>query len=221
MTTPPVLSCPLCRLPSSDAPVRAHGRKYRECRGCGLVFMHPDGRPTPVEERARYDTHENDPGDPRYRAFLSRLAAPLMERLSPGAVGLDYGSGPGPTLSVMLTEAGFPTENYDPFFAPDTEALERTYDFLTCSETAEHFFQPAREFQTFDRLLRPGGWLGVMTERPPRDVALADWHYARDPTHVCFYRRRTMEWIASEHGWAPEFPHRNVVLFRNGRPGDR
>jgi len=183
--------------------------------------MHPDDRPTPAEERARYDTHENDPADVRYRAFLSRLATPLMERLSPGAVGLDYGSGPGPTLSVMLTEAGFPTSDYDPFFAPDTGVLQRTYDFITCTETAEHFFRPAREFQTFDRLLRAGGWLGVMTEGPAPDVALADWHYARDPTHVCFYSRRTMEWIGGEHGWTPEFPHRNVTLFHKGRSGGR
>jgi hypothetical protein len=44
----------------------------------------------PGEERARYDEHENDPHDPAYRAFLERVAAPLAERLEPGARGLDY-----------------------------------------------------------------------------------------------------------------------------------
>ncbi len=176
--------------------------------------MHPEDRPTAAQERARYDTHENDPADSGYRAFLARLANPLVERLPPGARGLDYGSGPGPTLSVMLQERGFPTTIYDPFYAPETAVLRERYDFITCSETAEHFFRPSREFQRFDRILRSGGWLGLMTERLDEGVALEEWHYARDPTHVCFYRRRTIEWIAREYGWSPEFPHRNVVLFQ-------
>ena len=30
-------------------------------------------------EKARYDQHRNDPSDPRYRQFLSRLANPVIE----------------------------------------------------------------------------------------------------------------------------------------------
>jgi len=45
--------------------------------------------------------------DPRYRRFLARLAEPLIAHLPKGARGLDFGCGPGPTLSLMLREAGF------------------------------------------------------------------------------------------------------------------
>ena len=57
-----------------------------------------------ADEKAQYDLHENDPNDPGYRAFLDRLAGPLDKRLAPHSHGLDFGCGPGPTLSVMLEE---------------------------------------------------------------------------------------------------------------------
>lgn len=189
------------------------------CGDCGLVFVSPEQRPSAEAERAHYATHRNDPLDPGYRAFLDRLALPLLERLPPGAEGLDYGSGPGPTLSVMLRERGFPMEIYDPVFAPDPGPLQRRYDFITCSETAEHFHHPAAEFARLDRLLRRGGWLAVMTEAPPEDRPLDQWRYARDPTHVCFYRPATMRWIARRHGWAAVFPRPHVVLFHKAADG--
>lgn len=169
----------------------------------------------PLEaERRIYERHENRPADARYRAFLDRLAAPLAARLPRGARGLDYGCGPGPTLSVMLEERGFEVDLYDPLFACDTTILDRSYDFIACSEAAEHFFAPGREFTTLDRMLRPGGWLGVMTAMLPERESFATWHYARDPTHVSFYSHATMRWIAARFSWAVLFPERSVALFQ-------
>lgn len=208
------LVCPLCGSDDVTPLARAHGRDHLDCGDCGLAFLEPSQRPRPEAERARYETHENDPADAGYRDFLGRLFEPLAKRLPAGAEGLDYGSGPGPTLSVMLGEAGFPTAVYDPYFAPDPAALERTYDFITCTETAEHFFAPAAEFDRLDALLRPGGLLAVMTTLLTDEQAFENWWYARDPTHVCFYRPRTMEWIARRYRWDLERPHANVALFR-------
>ena len=185
-----------------------------ECDSCRMVHLAPEYRLGAEDERARYETHKNVPSDPEYRAFLNRLAMPLMKRLLPGAEGLDYGSGPGPTLSLMLEELGFRMEIYDPYFAPDPASLERSYDFITCSETIEHFFRPDEEFARLDRVLRPGGWLALMTEMIPKTASFENWYYPRDPTHVCFYRPATMEWLAAHLGAGLEFPHPNVVLLR-------
>lgn len=138
-----------------------------------------------------------------------------MEQLPRGAEGLDFGSGPGPTLSEMLGEAGFCVKVYDPFFAPDAQALNDTYDFITCTETAEHFFHPAHEFDRLHRMLRPGGWLALMTEHY-EDQPFEQWWYARDPTHACFYRARTMTWLADHYRWRMVTPHRNVRMFQRG-----
>ena len=115
--------CPLCGGPEAasfferDDP-RYGPRRYARCPACALVFLDPALRLGPEHERARYATHRNHPGDAGYVAFLARLTDPLCARLRPGWRGLDFGCGPGPTLSTMLAERGYPTADYDPLFFP-------------------------------------------------------------------------------------------------------
>ncbi|MFW5972667.1 MAG: class I SAM-dependent methyltransferase [Bacteroidota bacterium] len=206
--------CVLCGCADTLYLTKAHSRRFYSCPCCRLIFVSPEDRLPPDEERSHYATHENDPYDPGYRAFLSRLADPLVRELPQGATGLDYGSGPGPALAKMLRDIGFTMEVYDPFFAPAADALARTYDFVTCTETAEHFHHPAKEFRRLNRLVRPGGWIAVMTEWPGDEVEIETWRYARDPTHVVFYRRETMVWLAEAHGWSCTFFRKNVSIFQ-------
>jgi hypothetical protein len=205
--------CPLCMGQSAVELAAAQGRTYSRCPLCRLVFMAPQHRLPLAEERAHYRLHRNDPADHRYRRFLARVAEPLAPRVRPAAEGLDYGCGPGPTLSVMLRERGFDVRDYDPCFRPDESALRRTYDFITCTETAEHFHSPAQEFHRFDQLLRPGGWLALMTEVLDDACPFQTWWYVRDPTHVCFYARPTLEWIGRWREWRVFHPSKNVTLF--------
>ncbi|NLX22382.1 MAG: class I SAM-dependent methyltransferase [Phycisphaerae bacterium] len=190
------------------------GQDYWRCPTCAATFLDIAQLPDRPTERARYLLHENDPHDAGYRSFLSRLATPLLDKLPPGREGLDYGCGPGPALAHMLTEAGHTVRLYDPFFHPDASALRHTYDFITCTEVAEHFHQPAREFARLDALLRPGGWLAIMTCFATDDRRFADWHYRRDPTHVVFYRPQTFHYLAAQLGWDCEIPTQDVVLMR-------
>ena len=213
-----VQACPLCGSEATrlifTSSEKGGGRDFHLCSVCDLVFVprrfHLDHR----AERARYLEHNNDPDDEDYRAFLSRLMAEITPYLRPGAKGLDYGAGPGPALAMMLREAGFDMRLYDRFFHTDESALEDTYDFVTCTETAEHFSQPRREFDRLQGLLRPSGVLGIMTGMLDSWQDFADWYYHRDPTHVSFYSRRTMQWIAERYSWEARFPRQNVVLFR-------
>jgi hypothetical protein len=212
--------CPLCASPRTTPFAELQGRRYAECAACALVFMRPADRPDAAAERAHYLTHENDPADSRYRAWLDRLALPLAERLPTGAVGLDYGAGPGPALQAMLRERGFRVAIYDPIFAPDASLLARSYDFVTCTEAMEHFFRPAVELARIDAMLRPGGLLGVMTGVLREERDFERWRYARDPTHVCFYRPQTIAWIAARHDWSIEYADGDVVILRKaGRAG--
>lgn len=208
------MACPLCGASPADLIGGVGDPTCWRCGVCALVFVDPAARLAPEEELAHYRTHENDPADPRYRAFLSRLIDPLVPHLRPGMSGLDYGSGPGPAIRPMLRVHGIEVTDWDPFFAPDEATLARTYDVVTCSETAEHFFEPGPEFARIDRLLNPGGWLGLMTEPLTDEVEFRTWWYRRDPTHVCFYGPRTFDWIAARFGWHVRPAGRTVVLFR-------
>lgn len=190
------------------------GHVYWRCMTCEATFLDPDQRPGSDEELAHYRHHENDPDDQHYRAFLAKLAEPLITKLKPGLTGLDYGCGPGPALASMLVEAGVSMSLYDPFFQDDPTVLQRRYDVITLSEVAEHLHDPAGEFEYLDRLLKPGGWLGVMTCFQTDDARFANWHYRRDPTHVVFYRARTFEVIAEQRGLRLEIPQKDVVLMQ-------
>lgn len=212
MSTTP--SCPLCREHQTFWLVQVEQRDYYRCPTCQLRFLDPDAHPGPEAERAVYDLHQNDPADPGYRRFLAQLAEPLLKKLPPDSRGLDFGCGPGPALAAMMIEAGHRVALYDPLYVPDAGVLEGHYDFVTCTEVAEHFHDPAREFERLDALLRPGGWLGIMTRFQTEDDRFADWHYRRDPTHVVFYRTETMEWLGQRYGWEIETWPPGIVVAR-------
>lgn len=206
--------CPVCETHALVPFQTISNTRYHRCETCEATVMDQsdwlDGR----GEKAIYDLHDNNPQDEGYRRFLSKLTGPLLERLQPGARGLDFGCGPGPALALMLREAGMEMALYDPFYCPDTSVLERPYDFITCTEVVEHLRHPAQVFRQLDQLLAPGGWLGVMTCFQTDDERFANWHYRRDPTHIVFYRQATLQWLASAHGWALEIPAKDVALFQ-------
>ena len=190
------------------------GNRYERCGACHATFLDPEQRLSLDNEHARYRLHRNDPGDKDYRRFLSKLARPLLRQLPAEAKGLDYGCGPGPALACMLREAGHQIRLFDPLFFPDPEPLEDLYDFIVCTEVIEHFHRPAKEFIRFDRMLRPGGWLAIMTCFQTDDNRFATWHYRRDPTHVVFFRESTLRYVARQFQWRCEIPIKDVALMQ-------
>ena len=213
-----VSDSPCCRVCGGSACqpfMSVDGRDYWRCTTCDAVLLDRAQLPEPADELAHYRHHENDPDDAGYRRFLSKLACPLTARLRGGSHGLDYGCGPGSGLAAMLRESGHTVAAYDPFFARDRSVLAgRDYDFIVCSEAAEHFHQPALEFALFDRLLKPGGWIGLMTCFRTEPSRFANWHYRRDPTHVVFYNERSLRHVAGMLGWTCEIPRKDIALMR-------
>ncbi|WP_409757168.1 class I SAM-dependent methyltransferase [Aestuariivirga sp.] len=189
-------------------------KQYWRCEGCEATFLDPHLLPSEEEEFSHYLQHENDAGDSHYRAFLSRVSVPLLMRLKPASRGLDFGCGPGPALAAMLEEAGHRVALYDPFFYPDRAGLQPGFDFIACTETAEHFHRPAEEFDLLDGLLQPGGWLALMTCIQTEDARFASWHYRSDPTHVVFYRENTLAVISAQRGWDIERVSKDVFMMR-------
>jgi len=206
-------ACPVCAGAAAFF-LSVDGRHYFRCPSCEVRFLDSVQHPAADEEFAHYLHHENDPDDPQYRRFLSKLSEPLLARLPGPSKGLDYGCGPGPALAAMLREAGHEVALYDPYFAPDPAPLAGTYDFVTCTETAEHFHRPAQEFDRLRALVRPGGWLAVMTCFQTDDARFAGWHYRKDPTHVVFYREATFRHLARDWGWSCDVPGKDVVLMQ-------
>lgn len=205
--------CPLCRETAGETFLEDKNRAFLRCTNCMLVFVPTRFWLSAEKERAIYDLHQNDAQDPGYRRFLSRLSRPLLERLGTNKKGLDFGCGPGPTLSLLLEAHGHRVDLYDPFYYNDASVFARTYDFICATEVVEHLHDPQKEFAAMFNMLRTGGWLGIMTKLVRDAQAFKNWHYIRDMTHVCFYSGRTFEFIAGCFDARLHFAADDVILF--------
>lgn len=205
--------CPLCAGSTTALYHQDRRRDYYQCATCTLVFVPPEQHLSAAAEKAEYDKHQNSPHDTGYRRFLGRLFTPLLAKLAPNARGLDFGSGPGPTLSVMFEEQGHCMSIYDPFYAPDASVLANDYDFITATEVVEHLSQPGQVLTQLVAQLVAGGYLGLMTKRVSSPDAFARWHYISDPTHISFFSEETFRWWAQQNNLVVEFPGPDSVIL--------
>jgi len=202
------------RLMATDPQVALKHREYWQCSECALVFVAPQFLLDKAKEKAIYELHENSPEDEGYRHFLRPALAVVKRHLPPRAVGLDFGSGPGPTLSLMLQEAGFACDIFDPFFAPHSEVWQKQYDFITSTEVFEHLERPTEVMGALLNTLKSNGYLIVMTTLWRQQRNFLDWSYKNDPTHIVFYREETFQWLAKHFSLALESIQGNVVVMR-------
>lgn len=192
------MNCRLCGYAVTPA-TRSEGRDFYHCQHCDLLFV-PEGQHlSQSAARDRYALHRNTIDNEGYVAMLERPVCLLREHGHGVHRVLDYGCGPGPVLVELLRRAGYEAIGYDPHFAPDAD-LTRPFDAVTSTETFEHFAEPEKDIARIVKLLRPGGYLCVMTLFHPGPEKVEGWWYARDPTHVSFYTRKTLEWVCDAFG---------------------
>ena len=214
---PPQTKCSVCGSNEIRPFMHVAAKYYWTCNVCEARILSCQHWLSEEEELKYYQTHQNISSDPAYQRFVSQLALPILEKLIHNSRGLDFGCGPDSALSAILKQRGHDMTLYDPFFFPAKKSLNKTYDFIVCSEAAEHFYSPANEFRKFHYLLKDNGWLGVMTNFQTENARFKNWHYRRDPTHVVFYRKKTFEVIGRQFKWTAYFPSPNVVLFQKTR----
>lgn len=182
-----------------------------------LVFVQKQFWLGSSAEKAIYDLHENNAQDLGYRKFLSRLSIPLLNKLSLNQKGLDFGCGPGPALSFMLEEEGQNVDNYDPIYFNNQTLLDNQYDFICATEVVEHLKYPSFEFDRLFSMLKPGGWLGIMTKLVISKEAFSHWHYIQDMTHISFFSQDTFKYLATRFNAGISFIGKDVVLLQKSQ----
>ncbi len=210
------MNCTLCSNGKSVLWAKDRFRTYFKCPECHLVFIPDNFYPTPEQEKKRYDLHNNDPEEEGYKNFLNKLISPLIPHLKKNDKGIDFGSGPTPSISILMKKRGFSMVNYDPFYSNQKNVLEQTYDFLTCVETVEHFHHPQKEWKKMIGMVKPGKWIGVMTQLLTDKIDFDAWYYKRDETHVCFYSETTMAWLAAKYNFRIHYMNDSVILIQVG-----
>ena len=205
--------CPLCQCKQSTLYAQDETGEYRLCRKCSLVYVLEQEYLDEDAEKARYDLHTNSSEDAGYRKYLSKVSTPVLQRISKDARGLDFGSGPGPTLSLLFEEAGHEMNIYDHFYAKDKKVLEKKYDFITSTEVVEHLYQPGLVLDDLWKMINTEGLLCLLTQVYVKQDAFAKWYYKNDATHVCFFSLETMHWLANRWKADLEVISKDIFIF--------
>ncbi|NPD45689.1 MULTISPECIES: class I SAM-dependent methyltransferase [unclassified Lentimicrobium] len=187
----------ICTLCSSEL-INKKDAYYYHCDTCKALVKDKKYYLSSDEEKARYETHNNDVNDIGYQNFTLPITNYVTKNCSPNHKGLDFGSGTGPVISSMLKKLGFDIEQYDPFFAPNPKPLIHQYDYILSCEVFEHFHQPKLEIDRLFSLLNKNGILLIMTMLYIENIDFGGWNYRNDDTHVFIYRKETIEYIAEE-----------------------
>mgnify|MGYP003312458680 CR=1 FL=1 len=209
-----LINCPLCDDTQVNHFFEDQRRSYMRCGVCSLVFVPKIFHLSKFDEKREYDLHQNSVQDEGYRRFLGKVSEPLLLRLSEVSKGLDFGCGPGPTLSQMIEAAGHHMDIYDPYYSPDRSFKTKRYDFITATEVLEHLVEPGSELNQLWSLLNSSGWLAIMTKRVMSLEAFANWHYKNDPTHISFFCESTFYFLAKNWETEAEFVGDDVVLLQ-------
>jgi hypothetical protein len=209
--------CPLCNSNLTESFYRDSYREYLKCSDCDFVFVPIIYHLSEKDERARYDSHNNNPEDDRYRNFLSQLLDPLQEKIPKNASGLDFGSGPGPTLSLMLEERGYSVDLYDKFYARNDVVFEKQYDFITASEVVEHLNQPIVELNRLMSLLKSNGVLAIMTQILTPQIDFNKWYYKNDPSHIGFFSEKALRYLGEKWQAKLYVVSERVVMFKKNK----
>lgn len=193
------MNCKICGSPTRKFYDQQFDDDFYYCEVCEFIAKDESKILDVKVEKSKYDAHQNTFENEGYvnmfRGFLDKTVMPYITE---GRDGLDFGSGPGPVLSELLSkEYGYDMTIYDLFYAPDTAYKNKQYDLLTCTEVVEHLKEPLDYFKHFESLVKSGGTIGIMTLwHPTDDEKFCDWHYRRDKTHISFFTPKTMAKIA-------------------------
>jgi len=174
---------------------------YSQCASCLGIVLNPEQVLNPVLEKSRYLEHNNDVHDRGYQNFVRPLSDFVLNNVSQADAVLDFGSGTAPVISHLLGKNGYQPNQYDPYFAPAVENLEKTYTAITACEVVEHFVHPRKSYQLLFDLLDEKGYLILKTSLYDESIDFSTWRYRRDPTHTFIHHRKTLEVIEQLWDW--------------------
>lgn len=195
--------CPLC-LKAGGELLKHNSRPqslYKKCSGCGLISLDPQDRLDFKSESERYRLHNNDFNDPRYREYLSEKLLSLKEYFTLDSEHLlDFGCGEAAAIEKLSQALGLSCRvfSYDPHFYP--EKPNEKFDGVLAIEVVEHFYDVQNAWAQMSAYLKPKGLLFVWTHMWDQQSDFSNWWYAKDPTHVVFYSKLTLEYLCREFG---------------------
>lgn len=185
--------CPLCSFQKCTVHASIDPRTFIRCGSCGLIFVPQEQHLTPEKEKERYALHTNSPDDRKYVDYLSAIADGVVALVNGPAAVLDFGSGEEHVLTDILVSRGVRCVAYDPLYGmtvPDGQ-----FDIVVACEVFEHLRDPRHGMNVIRCFVKHNGFVYVRTRLYDDLTDFSAWWYAKDPTHIVFYSRETMETV--------------------------
>jgi len=204
------LDCPLCKHPGTYF----YKTEFYLCGNCFGIFKDAGAFLSSVDEKARYEKHRNDVHDIGYQQFVFPLTSCILNNFKDSHKGLDFGSGTGSAVSKILQDHNYNIKQFDPFFTDNQALTGQKYNYIACCEVMEHFQKPDKEFQLLYELLEPNGTLFCMTHLYEPTIDFHSWYYKNDPTHIFFYQKKTIEYIARRYTYLSVFIDNRLIVFK-------
>ncbi|QYK05365.1 methyltransferase domain-containing protein [Shewanella zhangzhouensis] len=206
--------CPLCLKLDTQLFHQDKKRSFHHCAICGMVFADGATHLPPQAIRQRYGRGGTQDNQRQLSPFLLSLLEQITSLHGTEVRGLNYGRVLDAESHRQLKSAGHELSQYDPFTAPDPEALQSQYDFICCFRVFEHFAAPHREWRLFNRLLKADGFLAISTRMLTKPSRFDKWHHKNNPAHVSFPCRETFEYLAADSGFRLIFAENDFILMQ-------
>ncbi len=194
------MKCRLCQSESCSPFCSDKSRSYIRCNDCQLIFVPPEAFITADEEKKRYALHDNTPDNIEYVHYLKNVAEELHRIPLTSPKVLDYGSGPEKVLTDILLKKGVDCTAFDPLYDIVFEIENNIFDIVILCEVVEHMRDIRKEAALIKTILKPQGYVMIRTELFREGVDFVNWWYLRDPTHINFFSKASMQRFGEKLG---------------------
>lgn len=193
------MKCQICKTKINENIIYSN-RFFYYCHNCELIFQEKSQKLSENDEKKRYLFHNNTLENTGYINFLNQFINSCVIPFEiKNNLFFDFGSGPNPVLSHLLKKLGYNGFYYDKYFHDNKEYKKYRYGLITCTEVLEHLENPLSYFDQFKKLLLKGGLFAGMTYFHPGNKDLFyNWWYKNDPTHISFYTKKTVSYLADK-----------------------
>ena len=197
------MKCLICKANTSIIKDEKNNWEFFHCKKCEFIFKNPTDYVNAIDELKQYKNHNNSMESSGYVKMLKEFINITFERhLKSIDNVLEFGSGPGPVLAELLKEKGLSVDIYDKYFSAKEVYRDKEYDLITSTEVIEHIDNPVKIFNFFKSHIKRSAYLALMTQFHTNDAKeFKKWWYKNDPTHICFFRPKTFEVLASMSGF--------------------
>jgi hypothetical protein len=168
-------------------------RKFYRCDFCELIFVPDEYHLSVVEEKVRYDLHDNSADNKGYVNYLEKVVKVVSGTVNKDKSILDFGSGKNAVLSDLFKKNGFNCTPYDPLYGLQNVALDNAFDILIACEVVEHLRDLRSELFLMKKMVADKSKIIIRTQLCPPSDRFLKWWYIQDLTHINFFSLKSLE----------------------------